>query len=239
VKETRPVVKRLSFVRRAATVAPDEFARRWHDEARRTVASMPAAARPRRLAHCVVCHRRERLTHDGVAIAWHDDESVSAHDEWIAQHQAADSAVDVAATSVVRVRERTVFGDPWLEERWGHGGPQLLMIGLIEALPGMTREDFAEYWWSQHRPLANRLLPPSLQPLAYVHDYVLPGETTRWAGIGELYDGSVGVARQRGAWFDSPAAVALVADEDRFLVRSTRGLLVTNHEVIINEGVIA
>jgi hypothetical protein len=233
------VVKRLSFVRRAATIAPDEFALRWHDEARRTVASMPAAARPRRLAHCVVRHRRERLTHDGVAISWHDDDSVSAHDEWIAQHQATGSAVDVAATSVVRVRERTVFGDRWLKERWGHGEPQLLLIGLIEALPGMTREDFAEYWWSQHRPLANRLLPPSLQPLAYVHDYVLPGETTRWAGIGELYDGSADVARQRGAWFDSPAAVALVADEDRFLVRSTRGLLVTNHEVIINEGVIA
>ena len=140
----------------------------------------------------------------------------------------------------MRVEERTVFGDAWLQERWRQhpGTPQLLLIGLIEAADGMTREEFRDYWWTQHRPLANQLVPPALQPVAYVHDYLLPGEATEWAGIGEMYDTSLDVARQRGAWFDSPAATALLADEDRFLVRTTRQLLVTEQHLIINEGVI-
>ena len=102
----------------------------------------------------------------------------------------------------------------------------------------MSREEFRDYWWTRHRPLANQLVPPALQPAAYVHDYLLPGEPTGWAGIGEMYEASLDVARQRGAWFESSAASALLADEDRFLVRSTRQLVVTEQHLIINEGVI-
>jgi hypothetical protein len=65
-----------------------------------------------------------------------------------------------------------------------------------------------------------------------VHDYVLPGQPVPWAGIGELYERSLDVARRRGAWFDSDSAKLLIADEDRFLVRSGRQLLITDHEVI-------
>ena len=234
------MIKHLSFVQRAAGVAPDEFGRRWRQEARATVATMPADVRPRRLAHCVVRHGRQPTEFDGVAIEWHaDDDARAGHDRWLTEH-APSSTVDVAATTVVRVEERTVFGDAWLEERWRQrpGTPQLLLIGLIEAADGMTREEFRDYWWTQHRPLANQLVPPALQPVAYIHDYLLPGEATDWAGIGEMYETSLDVARQRGAWFDSPAATALLADEDRFLVRNTRQLLVTEQHVIINEGVI-
>ncbi len=233
------MIKQLSFVPRAAGIAPDEFGRRWHEEARATVATMPADVRPRRLAHCLVRHGRHPNRCDGVALGWHaDDEARAAHDRWLTEH-APSATVDVAATTVVRVEERTVFGDAWLEERWHDpGAPQLLLIGLIEAADGMTREQFRDYWWTHHRPLANQLVPSALQPVAYVHDYLLPGEATEWAGIGEMYDTSLDVARQRGAWFDSPAATALLVDEDRFLVRNTRQLLVTEQHVIVNEGVI-
>ena len=232
------MIKHLSFVRRAARVAPDEFGRRWREEARATVATMPADVRSRRLAHCVVRHGRQPTEYDGVAIEWHaDDDARAGHDRWLTEH-APSSTVDVAATTIVRVEERTVFGDAWLRERWRQhpGTRQLLLIGLIEAADGMTREEFRDYWWTQHRPLANQLVPTALQPVAYIHNYLLPGEATDWAGIGEMYEASLDVAQRARAWFDSPAATALLADEDRFLVRNTRQLLVTEQHVIINEG---
>lgn len=234
------MIKQLSFVHRADGVAGEEFGRRWHQEARATVATMPADVRPRRLAHCQVRRGRQLTLYDGVALGWHaDDEARAGHDRWLTEH-APSSTVDVTVTTVVRVEERTVFGDDWLEERWRQrsGTSELLLIGLIEAVEGMTREQFRDYWWARHRPLANQLVPSALQPVAYVHDYLLPGEATGWAGIGEMYETSLDAARQRGAWFDSPAAAALLVDEDRFLVRSTRQLLVTDQHVIVNEGVI-
>jgi hypothetical protein len=234
------MIKHMSLVRRSARVAPDEFARCWRQEARTAAATMPADVRPRRLAHCVVRHGRQPAEYDGVAIEWHaDDDARAGHDRWLTEH-APSSTVDGAATTIVRVEERTVFGDAWLEDRWRHhpGTPQLLLIGLIEAADGMTRAEFRDYWWTQHRPLANQLVPPALQPVAYTHNYLLPGEASGWAGIGEMYEASLDVARQRGAWFAGPAAAALLADEDRFLVRTSRRLLITEQHLIINEGVI-
>ena len=52
-------------------------------------------------------------------------------------------------------------------------------------------------------------------------------------GIGELYEQSLQVARQRGEWFLSDAATPLVEDEGWFINRATREVLVTDHEFMI------
>jgi hypothetical protein len=170
-----------------------------------------------------------------VAISWHhDEESIASHDEWIVEQHSQGSVLDEDITTRVRVEERTVSGDGWIEAQWRHdrGRLRLFLIGFIEAAPPLTREQFRDYWWQQHRPLANRLVPAPLEPIAYLHDYVLAGEPGRWAGIGEMYERSLDVARERGAWFASEAALPLLADEERFLVRDTRQVLVTDHEII-------
>ena len=200
---------------------------------------MPTAVRPSRLAHCVTRPGRGDHAYDGVAISWHDDETVlAAHDEWMAKRKGGDSVVDDDATTSVCVEERTALGSGWLNERWRDSGgpPRLLLLGFIEAAEALTQEQFRDYWWDQHRPFANRLVPADLEPLAYVHDYVLPHEPGRWAGIGEMYERSLGVARERGAWFGRDEALPLVADEERFLVRDTRQVLVTDQEVITPAG---
>jgi hypothetical protein len=234
------MIKRMSLVRRASGVQPEEFGGRWRQQAEKALTSMPAEARPSRLAHCVVRHRRGDRAHDGVAISWHHDEKrLASHDEWLAEQHRERSVVDEDATTRVLVEERTAIGGGWLDARWRRhrSEPRLLLIGFIEAVDGLTRQQFRDYWWEQHRPLANRLVPADLEPLGYVHDYVLPGEPGRWAGIGEIYERSLGAARERGSWFDSEAARALVADEERFLVRATRELLITDHDIIIyDEG---
>jgi hypothetical protein len=76
------------------------------------------------------------------------------------------------------------------------------------------------------------MVPSHLEPVAYVHNYVEADEPGRWAGIGEMYERSLDTARARGAWFESEEALPLVADEQRFLVRDTRQLMVTDQYVI-------
>jgi hypothetical protein len=230
------MVKQLTFVRRAPDVAAEEFGPRWRQQAKDAVALAPVEVAPARLASCVVRPARHRSAYDGVAIAWFEEEADAGHyDAWLAKHlDGAPSLLDQTVTSRVLVDERTVSGEAWLDKRWSdpEPAPALLLIGCIEAAEGLSRQSFRDYWWDRHRPLAHRLVPEHLEPVAYVHDYVRRGEPTRWSGVGEMYEQSLEVARQRGAWFESEGALPLVADEQRFLIRATRQLLVTDQHVI-------
>jgi hypothetical protein len=174
-----------------------------------------------------------------------DRAAMAAWDEWVAdasgsaggegRASGADATiVDQATLTRILVEERTVFGAPWLDARWKDpgSGPTLLLIGMIEPAPGLSRPAFRDYWWDRHRPLANQMVPDHLEPVAYVHNYVYPDEPGWWAGIGEMYEQSLDTARGRGAWFESEEALPLVADEVRFLVRETRELLVTDQYVV-------
>jgi hypothetical protein len=75
-----------------------------------------------------------------------------------------------------------------------------------------------------------------VQPDAYVHDYVLPGEPAPFDGVGEFYDPSIERTRARTLWAARPGApetAEITADEDRFLVRDTRWALLTDATVIL------
>jgi hypothetical protein len=188
----------------------------------------------RRLALCVVRPGRGTPPHDGVALEWFDDAAAEAVGGLATSLPARATAVDQASVCQLVVEERTVFGDSWLDARWTHpdAAPALLLIGMIEPARGLSRQAFRDYWWDCHRPLANQMVPSHLEPVAYVHNYVGPDEPGPWAGIGEMYEHSMDTARGRGAWFESEAARPLVADEQRFLVRDTRQLLVTEQHVL-------
>lgn len=229
------MIKQLTFVRRAPGVAAETFGPRWRQRVQDAVTSAPSDIAPARVAHCVVRPAKLGSPYDGISIAWFEDEAqVALYEAWLVKEaDRAPSPLDESATSKVLVDERTVSGEAWLEKRWSDPAPALVLIGCIEAAEGLSRQDFRDYWWDQHRPLANRLVPEHLEPVAYVHDYVLPGEPCRWSGIGEMYEQSLEVARQRGAWFESEAALPLVADEQRFLSRATRQVLVTDQELIL------
>lgn len=221
------MIKRLAFVHRADDVAAGSFAGAWRDDAlERWEASRPSG-RPRRLAHCVVRDGHATRPYDGVELAWFD-EATAMHTWSLAGGSAVGSA------DVVVVEERAVNGNDWLEARWHDptGAPSVVLIGLIERAAGIDRVGFRDYWWEQHRPLADALVPASLGPAAYVHDYVLPDERFPWDGIGEMYEASLDVAGARGRWFGSEAAGPLVADEARFMVTATRQVLVADHRVV-------
>jgi hypothetical protein len=232
------MIKRLTFVRRADSVEPGGFAERWRAAALTVDRSAPPSARHSRLVHCVVRPGRTDRPYHGVAIEWFADEAaLTACD---ATESAAldtlDPVIDPATTLSVRVTSRTVLGDDELERWWSAGGTRFVILGIVQRAPRLTREQFAAYWWNEHRPLANRLLPPEVQPDVYVHDYVLPGETAAFDGIGEFYDPSIDRTRERTRWAERPGAPAtqqIAADEERFLIRDTRWSLLTDATVMI------
>jgi hypothetical protein len=219
------VIKRLTFVRRADGAAPDDFAERW-----RAAALDSDSARPERLVHCVVRPGRTDRRYHGVAIEWFADEPNEA------AVGVDDALIDPTNVLQVRVDSRTVLGADELTRWWTTGESRLVVLGVIQKAPALTREQFAAYWWDDHRPLANRLLPAGVQPDVYVHDYVLPGEPAPFDGVGEFYDPSVERTRERTHWAERPGApetALIAADEERFLVRDTRWALLTDATVVL------
>jgi EthD domain len=139
------------------------------------------------------------------------------------------------ASETIIVEERVARGEDWLKARWGARRAEHcpLLIGLIRRAAHLSREAFGQYWWHQHRPLADGLVPPELNPVAYVHNYARADQHSAWDGIGELYEASLRVARSRGEWFESEAAAPLLADEERFMDRASRQVLVTDQEILL------
>jgi hypothetical protein len=233
-------VKCITLVRRAPGVEMHEFGSRWRQDAEALFARAPSALCPNQVIHAVVRQpdRRDAGWH-GVAISWFSGaDARSGWDRWcVADHPSRDRAaiLDVEATETITVTERVAFGADFLidRHRGSPPGPGLLLVGFIERLPSLSRIEFADYWWHQHRPLANRRFPATVQPTAYVHNYVITGDPSHWDGIGEMYESSLDAARQRGEWFKGEAARELIADEERFLIRRTREVLVTDYEVIV------
>ena len=225
------MIKRLTFVRRHQSLSEADFATRWREAAQATLDTAPVT--PSRVAHCVARHAASQC--HGVSLEWFEDpDATDAYDRWCSSYPHR-PVIEPESPLRVLVEERTVDGEDWLGRWWDRRTPSPstpVLIGCIEPANGLSRTQFRDYWWGKHRPLANRLVPTQLAPLAYVHNYVLPGQPGTWAGVGEIYERSLGTARDRGAWFETEAAQALVEDEERFLVRSKRVVLVTDQEVI-------
>ena len=139
------------------------------------------------------------------------------------------------ASETIIVEERVARGEDWLAGRWAERRAEQcpLLIGLIRRAPHLSREEFGQYWWNRHRLLADSLVPRELNPVAYVHNYAQAGQHSAWDGIGELYEASLRIARSRGEWFESEAAAALLADEERFMDRGSRQVLVTDQEILL------
>jgi hypothetical protein len=192
----------------------------WRDEADSIGALVDRTGRapPLRLALCRVRNPGEVVA---VELSWYADLANV--------HEAR------GASETIIVEERVARGADWLAGRWSARRSEQcpLLIGLIGRAAHLSREEFGQYWWNRHRPLADSLVPLELNPVAYVHNYVRTDQHSAWDGIGELYEASLRVARSRGEWFESEAAAALLADEERFMDRGSRQVLVTDQEILL------
>ncbi len=234
-------MKSFTYLRRAADAPPEEFAARWRDLALARHGAQPPADRPHRIAHCLVRPSRRPAEYDAVAVNWFTDEAAS--DAWLAAEESADGSglVDPSASTTIRVDERFVHGGDELAA-WRaavDGTMRLLLLVRIEAAPGTTRAAYRDYWWDVHRPFADTQIVGEYETEWYVHNYVRADDSSRWAGIAEMYDRSLDIARQRAAWMETGAAAALRDDERRFLNRETRAATVADITMVLDEAVSA
>ncbi|MGE3324907.1 MAG: EthD domain-containing protein [Acidimicrobiia bacterium] len=227
------MIKRYTLVHATSDPTDGGFADRWRAATLREIEATPPDARPTRVAHVVSRFGRVEPTFHGASIEWfaHAD-TIEANDAFLDTSD-LDNAVIIDDRFVVE--ERCVFGQDWFDDRWNApaGTRSFILVGLLEKADFLTRTQFRDYWWDQHRPLANEMLPPETQPPAYFHNYVIPGQGTRWDGLGEFFDPGIERVKARTQWTQSPEAAPIIEDEKRFLNRETRQVIIGEFEVIV------
>lgn len=227
-------IKRYTLVHATTDPSDGRFADRWRTAALRRHEATPANLRPVRVAHVVSRFGRVAPSYHGASVEWF------AHADTIADNDAHLDASGLDSEVIIDdrflVSERCVFGDQWLEQRWKApaGTRSFILVGLLEKADFLTRTQFRDYWWDQHRPLANEMLPPETQPPAYIHNYVLPGEATHWDGLGEFFDPDIERVKARTRWTETAEAAPIIEDEKQFLNRETRQVIIGEFEVIIS-----
>lgn len=198
----------------------------WIASGRKLAGDLPDGARPRGLLYCAVRPGRRQIEADGVVVSWFDDD---------AQRLSFLERAPEERLLGVRVEERIATAPEWVRAtRADTGTSALLLVAFLQRLPSVTRPQYADYWWGNHRPLADRDVPEPFAMRGYVHNYVVPDDPSEWDGIGELYEQSLDIAKQRTAWMSTDdGAAALRVDETRFMRTDTRRVLVTEQHVVI------
>jgi len=107
------------------------------------------------------------------------------------------------------------------------------VLTFIKRKPGMSVEDFQQYWLTRHPAVVTRL--PGVR--RYVQSHALPtsyrkGEPA-WDGIAEVWADDTDALR---AMTRSPANADVQTDEARFIDRTTMGLIVTEDHAVVDDA---
>lgn len=109
----------------------------------------------------------------------------------------------------------------------------LKFITLLNRKPGLTMEEFYQYWEERHGPLAARLMPGIKR---YVQNHVVrfPGaEEPPFDGAAEVW--YEGTWDELSAWYSSAAGQELRDDELNFIDTSRWITLIVDEKVIKGE----
>jgi uncharacterized protein (TIGR02118 family) len=104
------------------------------------------------------------------------------------------------------------------------------VLTFIKRKPGMTVEDFQQYWLTRHPVVVTRL--PGVR--RYVQSHALASSYRKgeppWDGIAEVWADDTDALR---AMTRSAANADVQADEAQFIDRSTMGILVTEDHLVV------
>ncbi len=93
------------------------------------------------------------------------------------------------------------------------------MMALLFKKPGLTDEEFTSYWKGKHAALAAKVIP-GLRKYTQNHFLKLPGGKYEGDGFVEVWFDDLEAVEKYLAWRQTPAARALLEDEEKFLDRS-------------------
>jgi uncharacterized protein (TIGR02118 family) len=88
-------------------------------------------------------------------------------------------------------------------------------IAVSYRKPGMSVEEFRDYWKNVHAPLAKRVIPGMRK---YVQNYIIktPGREDEADGIVEMWWDDIEAFRHFGTWVQTDAGKELRDDGDNF-----------------------
>lgn len=230
------MLHQFTVVRRHPEIPADEFASRWRDLGDEIAAAVPADLAPRRWLQSVPLGTRNGWC-DGIGQSTFAGQAEREQFfGWLAgdPERIRASQALVGSSDVVLATHRVVRGGDELARGEVGGDGSLVLLGFLRRRKDISRRAFADYWWDKHRPLADSLTRPELSPVAYVHNYATEDSPADWDGVGELFESSFDIAKERGAWFDSPEAAPLLEDEARFFQRDARVIVPVRRHVVID-----
>lgn len=114
------------------------------------------------------------------------------------------------------------------------------MIAMVKKKEGLTIEEFAQYWYHKHAPLARNLVPESVAAgwRKYLQNYAvsLNGEThAPYDGVAELYFADMTAFWRWNDWYFSDDGKVLRDDEDNFMNRSQTVVIIAEEKVVIEK----
>ena len=107
------------------------------------------------------------------------------------------------------------------------------LIALIYKKPGLSDEEFYQYWKEKHGPLAAKIIP-GLRRYVQNHPVKIPGLKYEADGLAELWFDDLDAYKNLRAWRQSDEAKPLLDDEDKFMDRGRLSRYVVEEHVIIN-----
>jgi uncharacterized protein (TIGR02118 family) len=109
------------------------------------------------------------------------------------------------------------------------------LIGLMKRKAGMSQEEFVKYWYEKHAPFGQRIVPPECLGRGYIQNYSLtfkPGVDAPYDAVGEIYYDDMAHLQRWIKWYNSEAGKPLRDDEENFMDRSKRVVVITEERVM-------
>ena len=110
------------------------------------------------------------------------------------------------------------------------------LIAGVKRKSGLTLEDFKNYWYERHAPLALKILPKAPNVQGYVHNYVLAMEglgEPALDGIGEIWFRDLDAFSESTQWFMGDGGQPLREDEENFVDAGTRVAVVVKERTFV------
>jgi uncharacterized protein (TIGR02118 family) len=234
------MIKIIGFVKRKAGLSIEEFSRYWQEKhAPLGFEVLPDDIRILRYVHhyAVPMEGLGEPIFDGVAEFGFED--MDMFQKWFAWFMSdggqplRDDEVNFMDSSravVVMVEERVIIpGDDAREDG-------IKLIAGVKRKNGLTLDDFKNYWYEKHAPLALKVLPNAPNVQRYVHNYGLAMEglgEPAFDGIGELCFEDLNAFLESTQWFLGDGGKPLRDDEENFVDHSTRVALIVKERSFI------
>lgn len=114
------------------------------------------------------------------------------------------------------------------------------MIAMVKKKEGLTVEEFAQYWYQKHAPLALKIAPQSVTAgwKKYLQNYAVSfnGEShAPYDGVAELYFSDLPAFRKWNDWYFSEDGKALRDDEYNFMDPSQTVVIIAEEKVVLSD----